>query len=437
MSSIVHDPTQGMTATPLADSSKLTQGVVSSTPLNEIDSSTFLQQQTFTGMQFDVPLPFGAVNGFQPMFAIRVDPVIRTPHIYNYGANLGRVMTAIADNTNLVSILPRNGSAESYFAFELQPFRLFNGTKMRFTGPEPPQSIFTRMFRFNRIDFVYTVRIVSTYTGGGILMAVPVKGVPRGTTPFTVAGTPQITANANQFNSNLQVDLSRSRQFRFVYPYEYPTEYQDLTEDHARWYAYVPDLSDTNARNNAKGIPQFDNWFVIGTRGSIITPTNADKLTFYIDYSFSQYDLNTPILPIWRAIQPTIPILTDGTNTAFFEYTEQNFRDSSQTVISTSVMTNSTGAIVYGTWTIDGGTYTKFTVAVNATYTLENGRSYCFGTSDFSDGNQSNYARIIALGAKTTGFTLTLGTVAVVIPNSTTNLVYTSAVYGPSVLTKV
>lgn len=437
MSTELHDQLTNLSATPLVEEPTLTTGVVSSTPLNNIQSSTFLQEQVYTGMQFTVKLPFGAVNGFQPMFAIRVSPIVMTPHIYNFGDNLADCLDKIATNRNLTELLPRNASRESIMGFEGQNFRVYNGTTMRFTGPEPPQSAITRCFRFNRVDIVYTIRLVSTYTGGGILMVVPVKGVLRGTSPFTIAGTPQITANANQVNSNLQLDLSRSRQFRFVYPYEYPTEYQDFNEDLYRWPSYNANTSENFSKLEQVGIAQYDNWFVVGTRGSIISPSNAETLTFYVDYAFGQHDLNTPMFPTWRALQPVVPILSDGTNTAFFEYSQGQFRDSGQAVATETTLVNRTGATIFGQFTTNRTSGTAYSVANGASITVKNGQSYFMGYSADTIFPSQTSDRLIGFNAVDNKFRITAGGNVFVVPKKGegNDIVFVSAGLGQLVVT--
>lgn len=311
-------------AVPLPDDCIPVIGAVTSTPTKHIDSTTFLQQQVFTGFQFNVPLPMGAVNGFEPMFAVRVQPVMRIPHINAVGSNLDNFLRSDGDY-NYSAELTQNDR-------DMLPVRTYGSVTSKITGPEPPQSVFARSYRYNRCDIVYTLRIVSTYTGGGIIMAVPFKGLPRGSSPISYKGLAQIISNGMLVNSNVQCDLSKSRQMRFVYPYEYPTEFQDICED----TYFKEQYTVTSAYEGPKNL---DNWFIVGTRGSIITPTNADSLTFYLDYAFSSHQLMTPLLPCPRTVYPTVSLLTDGTKTMYAQFDADQFSDYIIAVRNTIVST--------------------------------------------------------------------------------------------------
>lgn len=323
------DPKVSVEAVPLSDDTYPVIGAVTSTPSKNISSETFLQQQVFTGYQVKVPLPFGAEHGFEPMFAFRVQGFMNTPHIYADASNLTEFYKSSGD-VNYATSLPQADK-------DKMPIRPYGACTATITGPEPPQSIFTRSYRYNRLDIVYTLRIVSTYTGGGILMIVPVKGVPRGSGPLVSGSLAQVVANGMQFNSNIQCDLSKSRQMRFVYPYEYPTEFQDFQEDMFDETAYT-------TYTVKSSMPRaFDNWFLVGTRGSIITPTNADSLTFYVDYAFASHQLLTPLLPSFRTVYPVVPLITDGTKTLACVLERSDFSDYAIYTGSTTVQ-NKTGA---------------------------------------------------------------------------------------------
>lgn len=362
MTSLLHDQTIGTIPTPVVDANTPTIGSVTSTPSGNINSQTFLQESVFTGMQFNVPLPFGAVNGFQPMFAIRVDPLTHTPNFVQDADTFTFLNTLTADrNMRNTLTIPQ---------FQQIPARLYNGTTMRITGPEPPISCITKMYRFCRADMVYNIRIVSTYTGGGILLVVPVKGIPRGTSPMQIGGLNQITANGMLVNSNLQCDLSKSRQLRFVYPYEYPTEYWDISENLAKSIEY--DAS-SNSDNRAR-FSQFENWFVVGTRGNIISPTNAESLTFYVDYAFGQYSLHTPILPCVDAFYPSMSIWSNGTSSAYYEFTEDDFADTNTNATDGVLLLNNTGTTYVGQSNLFGF-ITSISIPNNTTYIIVGGES--------------------------------------------------------------
>lgn len=344
------DPKVSVEAVTLSDDSLPVIGAVTSTPCKHVSSDTFLQQQVFTGYQVKVPLPFGAEHGFEPMFAFRVQALMNTPHIYADAANLADFYSSDGDVSYATSL--------EQVDKDMMPIRLYGACTATVTGPEPPQSIFARCYRYNRLDIVYTLRIVSTYTGGGIMMVVPVKGVPRGSGPLVSGSLAQIVANGMQFNSNIQCDLSKSRQMRFVYPYEYPTEFQDMQED----------MYDTDAYSNPSGgsvMPRsLDNWFLVGTRGSIITPTNADSLTFYIDYAFSSHQLLTPLLPSFRTVYPVVPLITDGKKTLSCVLERSDFSDFEVFIGSTTIV-NKTGDVVH---IIGNSDYASF----NQMFTLDN-----------------------------------------------------------------
>lgn len=285
-------------------------------PVNHSNSDTFLQNMVHTGFQVRIPLPIAADAGPVPLFAYRVSPVTWFPDVRN--SPQYPHATAI-DNTNYLTqdTVGKQWMAKYNSMLNVVPY---NDVEVHIVGTESPHSIMTKLFRFHRVDMVYSLRFGNSYTSSGIIMVVPVKTMPRGVLPFVDAASGGATASAAMNNSLVLADLSKSREIKFVYPYEYPIEYQDFTSDYIFSKQYASQVA-PNASN------RYDNWFVVMARGTLTATDNVSHLDMYIDHAFSKFSLHTPLVPWGFASREIVPIYLVPGNSQNVLYSSYKYVD--------------------------------------------------------------------------------------------------------------
>lgn len=296
-------------ATVITNSSNCTQGNVTNTPISTTNSGTFLQNLTHTGWTVRVPLPLGADFGPVPLFAYRVSPICTIPNlrcgdkwpVFNPGED-ENVLYRCMDHDDLYTL----------------NVRVYNDCVAYATGVESPQSLFTKLFKFHRADMVYNLRFSGNYNGSGLIQIVPMKHLPRGTVPLATSLLGGQAASGMMNNSNVIADFTKSREIKFVYPYEYDTEFQDFSRDIYLKDGYSPYKSYPSSECVDK-----DNWFVVMARGSFSSATQQ-HFDVYIDHALAQYDVQIPMMPYLGCIVPpiTYSVVSDAADETkqYFKY---------------------------------------------------------------------------------------------------------------------
>lgn len=267
-----------------------------------------LGQMVHTGYMFRVPLPFGAENGPVPLFAFRWGPDVFIPNIKMWTRYLSN-NNEPADGFNWLS-----DPAETNQVFP----RGYSGTptknvEMHFNGSQPVHSLFALLYRLNRMDIQYSLRMNGNYAGSGLILVTTAKGIPRWagqisgsqtTFPNTLfSGGPQIGASMQ--NSSVQLDSSKGREISFFYPYEFPYEFNDVVEDLLYDKQYSDDVA-TNPVNTSL----VDNYFIVSARNTLAAPDNTSHIDIYVDFRFVNPVFRIPLLPYLGLFKAWIPAMT-------------------------------------------------------------------------------------------------------------------------------
>lgn len=279
---------------------------VTTMPCGHVDSTNFLSQLTHTGFTVRMPLPFLADTGPVPIFAFRIDPLAWVPAARDLAGSIDKETNLFSKikNTQWLNCIP------------------FNGSKVILNGCESPQSLFARAARFRRYNMTYAIRFSYQFSGTGLFMVVPYKGLPHNQLPLEAnyEGGPLVAAR--MFNSYAIADGSRTREIKFNVPWEFPYKYKDL----------VLDLYCRNSSNVANRYPMYqENWFVVFARGSFVAPDNLSYIDMMIDHALTDYEYVTPFLchpGMFRGSNPVLyKVDNEGTKgRLYFEYTDGDIR---------------------------------------------------------------------------------------------------------------
>lgn len=297
MNTLLEENTPQIPDTQVPNENVIRQDVTTNVPTHHVSSDTFLQNLTHTGYVVNVKLPIETDAGPVPLFAYRVSP---QTWCYDVRAHNNDYPQAASSTTTDTNYIGKWAADETIHA--MINVRPFANSTVSVVGCESPQSLMSKLYRFNRVDMVYALRFQGEYTGSGLIQVVPVKGVPRGHIPFATSILGGSFASGSMNNSYALADYSKSREMKFVYPYEYNTEYQDFVMDCRNYDAFVGGGTSWDRAYHW----QMDNWFVVLARGPFRS-TNTQEISLYIDHAFSKHQLHTPLLPFTFASQAVIP----------------------------------------------------------------------------------------------------------------------------------